>query len=209
MKSVLYILLLLVISEKVKAQNFEGEIIYLNSYKSKIPNLSNEKLTLMLGSRQEYYICGGNYKSEANGSIINTQLYDYKTNRLFNKTPKSDTLFWIDASKINDTIISYEVKKNVSSILGYACDLLTIKTKYSTSMYYYTESLALDKGKYINHNFGNWAFYTSKTGSIPLKIVIANNQFEMESLATEIISLRLDEKYFSLSNKPTAPNLKQ
>jgi hypothetical protein len=42
------------------AQNFEGKITYSNSYKSKIPNLSDDQLSSIMGTTQEYYIKGGN-----------------------------------------------------------------------------------------------------------------------------------------------------
>lgn len=46
------------------------------------------------------------------------QLYDYKTNRIYNKTPQSDALNWFDASANTDEVISFEIKKNAEKILG-------------------------------------------------------------------------------------------
>ena len=62
-------------------QNFEGKIIYSNAYKSKNPQMTDQQWTSMMGSTHEYLIKGGNYKSIANGTLV--QLHD--NNKL---TPK-------------------------------------------------------------------------------------------------------------------------
>lgn len=51
-------------------QTFEGKIVYKNSYKSKMPNMTDEQFTTMMGSTQEYFIKNGDYKSVANGSFF-------------------------------------------------------------------------------------------------------------------------------------------
>ena len=51
-------------------QPFEGEIVYENHYKSKMPNLTDQQFATMMGSRQEYYIKKGDYKSVTNGSPV-------------------------------------------------------------------------------------------------------------------------------------------
>ena len=43
-------------------QTFEGEIVYKNTYKSKLPNVTSEQFTTMIGSTQEYFIENGDYK---------------------------------------------------------------------------------------------------------------------------------------------------
>ncbi|MCH5598643.1 hypothetical protein [Niabella ginsengisoli] len=37
-------------------QTFEGKIIYKNTYKSKMPNVTDDQFTAMMGSIQEYFI---------------------------------------------------------------------------------------------------------------------------------------------------------
>jgi len=51
-------------------QSFEGKIVYQNAYKSKIPNVTDEQFTTMMGSTQEYFIKNGDYRSVANGSLF-------------------------------------------------------------------------------------------------------------------------------------------
>src|ERR1051325_11563956 len=113
MKSKLILLSAYIFSiEFVQAQIFQGEIVYNNKYTSKMKNLTDEMLNVMMGTKQEYFIKGGNYKSFLNGLSIIMQLYDYKTNRIYSRTAKSDTLYWFDASINTDTVTSFEIKKN-------------------------------------------------------------------------------------------------
>ena len=63
----LLILILLATTLTSSAQIFEGKMTYSNTYQSKLPNLKSEQLNSMMGTKQEYYIKGNNYKSLFNG----------------------------------------------------------------------------------------------------------------------------------------------
>lgn len=190
----------------VYGQNFEGEIIYANHFTSKIKNYTNEQLGDMIGTKQEYFIKGGNYKSFLNGQAVTMQLYDHKTNRFYNRTTKSDTLYWFDASTNTDEVISYELKKNVGNVLGNTCDAIIMKTRTGTTTIFYAAKYKVDSSLYVNHNYSNWAFYVSKTGALPLKTIIETNQFRMESTATEVKKLQLGDNYFNID--PSTPTKK-
>jgi len=185
----------------VYSQNFEGKIIYDNHFTSKMKNFTDEQLSTMMGTKQEYLIKGGDYKSLLNGQSITMQLYDYKTNRIYNRNAKSDTLYWFDASVNTDKIISYEIKKNEEQILDNICDAIIMKTRTGTTTIYYTERYKIDSSLYIDHNYSNWAFYTSKAGALPLKTVIETNQFRMESTAIEIKVIQLKDDFFNIDTK--------
>ena len=200
MKNTIFILCLFFFSTTVFAQSFEGEIVYANSYKSKMPGMTDEQLAALFGPTQEYFISGGNYKSLINGQAVTMQVYDYKTNRIYSKTPKSDTLYWVDASMNADTVLSYEIKKNRAVILGYQCDELILHTKTGTATFYFTDKLALESDRYKNHNYGNWSFFAAKSNSLPLKTVTESSMFRIESTAVEIKPLKLDKEYFAIDN---------
>ena len=69
-------------------QDFEGKILYNNVYKSKMPNMTDQQFTAMMGSQQEYSIKDGDYRSVSNGSLFQWQLY---VNRIINFTAKWQT----------------------------------------------------------------------------------------------------------------------
>ena len=182
-------------------QSFEGEIIYSNHFTSKMKNFTDEQLEAMIGSKQEYLIKGANYKSLLNGQSITMQLYDYKTNRIYNQKPKSDTLYWFDASINTDEVISFEIKKNVDEILGNQCDVIIMKTKTGTTTIFYSSRYKVDSKAYENHRYSNWAFYVGKTKALPLKTVIETNKFKMESTAIEIKPIEFGTDYFNIDPK--------
>ena len=68
-------LLTLLLTSNIKAQSFEGKIIYSNSYQSKVANYPSEQLNTLMGTQQAYVIKGRNYKSAFNGSFIKLQMY--------------------------------------------------------------------------------------------------------------------------------------
>jgi hypothetical protein len=180
------------------AQIFEGKIIYQNTYKSKVPSLSTEQLALMMGSVQNYYIKAGDYKSETNGKLILWQIYINKDNKLYNKLSNYEAILWNDGAINTDAIISTQLHKGVADILGYKCDELILDCKSGIQKYYFTSSLAVDTKLYSNHLFGNWYAYLSQANAIPLKIIIENPQFTLESVATEVKSMKLDKAIFEL-----------
>lgn len=107
-----------VISMTVFGQNFEGKITYQNSYTSKLPNVQDQQFNSMMGTTQEYIIKGGDYKSSSNGTLVQWQLYINKDNKLYNKMSNSETIFWNDGITNPDSIISVEINKDVTEILG-------------------------------------------------------------------------------------------
>lgn len=178
---------------------FEGEIIYRNSFESKVPNVSSEQMKALVGEKQEYFIKSGNYKSYTNGFSITVQLYIGETNKLYNKISGSDTLYWFNANVNSDLVVNSELIKNKEKILGEDCDALVLTTKSGQTTYFFSSRYPVDVSKFQNHNYGNWNYYLSKAKSIPLKIVIENKQFKMESVAQKIEAMELPDDFFAIS----------
>ncbi|MET4083193.1 hypothetical protein ABIB40_003162 [Pedobacter sp. UYP30] len=190
------------------AQTFEGKIVYRNAYKSKTPKMTNEQLTTMMGSAQEYFIKNGDYKSVTNGLFINWQLYVNKDNKLYSKLKSSETLIWNDASINTDKILKTEIHKNVMKILGYPCDELILTCKSGIQKYYFNKNLSVNPKLYIHHKFGNWYDVLSRSNSLLLKVIVETDQFSFVSVATGIKKMKLDESFFDLpKNQKTIRNL--
>lgn len=198
MKQIIITLYLAVCSLCVFGQSFEGEIIYQNKIKSKLPNLSDEQFSAMMGSVQNYFIKGGDYKSETNGTFILWQLYINKDNKLYNKVSNSPAILWNDGAVNSDEVLSAELNRGVAEILGYKCDELILKCKSGTQKYYFSSKLPVDSKLYANHQYGNWFAYLSKANAIPLKMIIDNAQFTLESIATLVKPMQLNAAKFQL-----------
>lgn len=198
MRKALVIVLTILSTITVFGQTFEGKIFYANTYKSKNPKMTDQQWTSMMGSTQEYLIKGGDYKSIANGTLVQWQHYINKDNKLYNKMSNSETAFWNDASVQGDEILKAEINKGVTEVLGYKCDEVILTCKSGIQKYYFNSKLSVDTKLFANHKFGNWFDYLSKSNSLPLKSVIETAQFTMESVATEVKPMKLDKKTFEL-----------
>jgi hypothetical protein len=179
-------------------QSFEGKIIYKNTYKSKMPNVTDEQFTTMMGSIQEYFIKNGDYKAVLNGSYFQWQLYVNKDNKLYNKMANSETLLWNDGATNPDEVLKAEVNKEVTEVLGYKCDELVLTCKSGTQKYYFNTKFSVDTKLFVNHKFGNWYAFLSNANALPLKSIVDNGQFTLESVATEVKEMKLDKTFFVL-----------
>lgn len=179
-------------------QNFEGEIVYKVNVITTLPSALQQQLVTMIGNQQEYYISNGYYKSLSNGALVTMELYDKPANRIYHTKPKSDTLYWFDASVNSDSVTGYEIRKNAETVLGYTCDVMVVKTTQQTLTYYYCDKFKLNSRDYTKHQYGNWDFFTAKCGTLPLKTIIERGQFKVESVATEILPMKLEASFFKV-----------
>jgi hypothetical protein len=198
MKTLKILLLLITISTLTFAQNFEGKVTYQNSYKSKMQGVTDEQFTAMMGTTQEYWIKGGNYKSTLNGSVVLWMLYVNKDNKLYSKLANSEIVYWNDGSQNTNEVIKAEINKEATTILGYKCDELVLTGKIGVEKYYFNSSLKIDGSLFKNHKYGNWSEFTSRANAIPLKMLIETPQFSIESTATEVKPMALEDQFFQL-----------
>jgi hypothetical protein len=197
MKKLLTIAMTVLIAT-VFGQNFQGRIVYQNTYVSKLPNVTSEQFTSMMGSTQTYIIKGGDYKSSANGTFFQWQLYINKDNKLFNKMSNSETVLWNDGAINSDEVLKVEVNKSVTEVLGYKCDEVVLTCKSGTQKYYFNSKLGVDISLFKGHLYGNWYDYLKVAKALSLKSVIDNAQFTLTCIATEVTELKLDDKEFQL-----------
>ena len=199
MNTLIRIFLLLVITSVISfAQPFEGKITYQNSYQCKLPNLTNEVFTAMMGTSIEYSIKGASYKTVSNGTFLLWQLYLPKDNKLYTKFSNTPAILWNDGAVNPDEVLKSELNKNVVDILGYSCDELVLTCKSGIQKYYFNSKLKMDSKLFENHKYGNFHDYVSKANAIPLKIIIDNVQYSLESVATAVEEQKIDEAIFAL-----------
>jgi len=194
----IFIILLLLNPIVGFAQNFEGEVVYQNNYKSKTASLNDQQLVAMMGSSQDWYISDGEYKSETNGTFTKWQLYINEDNKLYTKLTNSEVVLWNDAAVNSDSVLNVELHSNVVDILGYRCNELVLNCKSGVQEYYFSTKLPIDSKLFRNHKYGNWYAYLSKANAVPLKMVIETPQFILVSIAKEIKPMQLDQTMFRL-----------
>ncbi|MBI3235582.1 MAG: DUF4412 domain-containing protein [Bacteroidetes bacterium] len=182
----------------VLGQTFEGKIFYTNSFKSKNSKMTDQQWTAMMGSKLEYMIKGGDYKTISNGTVFQWQLYINKVNKLYNKMSTSAAALWNDAAVQGDEVLKIKVNRGVTKVLGYMCDEVILTCKSGVQKYYFNSKWSVNTKLFIKHKFGNWYDFISKSNSLPLKSIIETAQYTMVSVATDIKPMKLDAKIFEL-----------
>lgn len=199
MKSIAKIILLvLLMCTTTFAQSFEGKIIYENSFKSKMPSLTDELFTEMMGKSWEYSMKGASYHTLSNGTLMQWQMYLPKDNKLYTKFSNSPAILWTDGAVNADSVIKSELNKNALTILGNSCDELILTCKSGIQKYYFSSKFKVDPKLFKDHKFGNWYEYVSRGKAIPLKIMIENAQFVIESTATSVKKEKVNGQLFAL-----------
>lgn len=198
MKTIKWVTLMLSISSFAHGQTFEGKIIYKNEYKSKMANVADDQFSSMMGTTQEYYIKGGNYKSSTNGTFMQWQLYINGDNKLYSKMSSSPNISWTDCTVNADEMVNLQINKKVTTVLGHLCDELILTCKSGVQKYYFNSKYRIDSKLYTKHKFGNWNEIVSRTNAVPLKMIIDSPQVSWECVAVQIIPMTLDSKIFEL-----------
>jgi hypothetical protein len=198
------LILILLLSPIVAfAQFFEGKVVYANTYKSKMPNLTDQQLSAMMGSTANWYIKGGDYKSETNGTLVLWQTFVNKDNKIYTKIASSEALLYNDAALSDNEVIKAEVHKNVTEVLGYQCDELVLTTKTGLQKYYFSSKLPIDSKLFVNHKYGEWYAYLSKANAVQLKMIVETPQLILESVATAVTPMKLSAALFQLPANST------
>ena len=152
----------------------------------------------MMGTSQEVSAKGGDYQSTFNGTLVQWQIYINKDNKIYSKLSNSPAVLWNDAALNPDSVLSAKINKNIIEILGYKCDELILTCRSGIQKYYFNSNLKIDSKLFQNFKFQNRYEYLSRTNAVPLKIIIDNAQFSVESTATEVLAQKIDDALFVL-----------
>jgi hypothetical protein len=193
-----------------QGQLFEGKIVYNDYYESKTPTVSNKEWDEILGSKHEFYIKNGDYKVFYNGSTsraLRWSLYINEDNKIYGKKANTDTILWSDASLKSEILLDVILNKEVTEILGYKCDEIILITKNGSAKYYFNKKFSVDPKYFVNHKFGHWYDFISRSNSMILKSIIENGAFISYSEATEIKEMSMEDEFFKLPpNSKTKEN---
>ena len=192
--------MIILISFKSLSQEFEGEITYAISAKSKI-NIPAELLE-MIGNKSIFITKKGAYKQITNSTFMALQIYIPNEGKLYYKNNiESDTLLFKDVQKFENEVYEYEIVKNADTILGYVCDKLIQKSKSMQQDFYYNSSLRLNPIHFKNFT----AFEKNKVSeiikSLYLRSDVIYQNLVISSVAVEIKRKEIDDIEFSLPQK--------
>ncbi len=177
---------------------FEGKILYDNTYKSKNMLMPSGMWNSMMGSKGEYFIKGGNYKLISNGSLNKWQLYISEHNKIYSKISSSSSIYFNDGEIHTDVVQKIESNKGIIEILGYTCDEVILTCKTGVQKFYFNSELAVNTKLFEKHQFVNWHEYLKEAHALPLKRIVNTSHFTMESIATEVTIMKIEDSIFEL-----------
>jgi len=199
MLKLLFLFLIASLTQNVLGQNFEGKITYKISCISNLKDYSDGQVCSGVPLTQDYFIKNGDYKFVfSDSSDYQWMLYVNKENKIYNKMSWSDTIYWKDGTEIIDTILKVEIIEKAAKICGLQCDEIIFICKDEIHKFYYNTQISVDKNIFINHKYGNLYDFYKKSNSLVLKEIVENKYLTIESCATEIKRMKIDEEFFKL-----------
>ena len=126
------------------------------------------------------------------------QLYSPGENKLYSKLSNNEAAIWNDVTVNPDSVFSSVVHLKAIEILGYTCDELVLTCKTGVQKYYYSSKFPVDPKLFQKHAFGNWYEFVKVAKAMPLKMIVDNPQFVLESTATAVEPLKMEAKFFVL-----------
>ena len=113
-------------------------------------------------------------------------------------------MFYNDVKQELGTLKKISVKPTKEeSILGYSCKRITFELNDIKYTYYYSNDIYVDNKLFTEHNFGKWNKIVEITKSIPLKVIVENDIFIMESIAIDVRRGKVNKRLFNLP--PNSP----
>ncbi|GAB4127641.1 MAG: hypothetical protein OHK0045_19320 [Raineya sp.] len=210
----LFVLLSTIFSVHVAiAQYFEGYVKYVHQLEITDTTLAKNDVFLSynFGSSSILYIKGTDFRWTFSGCQMESQTYLASSNLLYEKYPKNDTLYTHSAGVENEVIIKDEIKESKVNVLGYKCQLLTVKSKFPKDnairgrMYYFAKKYPLHPNFFKKFKMNNNDQIFAKMGYLPLRFTMIYPGFRISYHAIEVKETKVNEKLFDLSNKKTKP----
>jgi hypothetical protein len=231
MKIILFILLL--ITNHVFSQSFEGKLIYTNTFEFII----SEKMKQM-GLTKEMF----SEKMKNEGKWIDTLILTYQQGNyhyLANSDPRSWTIYKPETNKIyifqegagadmcivSDASVDVEHKmtgkmpviKKLDSLVtvnGITCNIVRVEWKAGTYDYYYnSEQLLVDPKLFAGHIHDGWAEFLKISHALPQRIIrSAGNFVIITSTLVKVEPSEIDSALFAIPelvpeiNKVEVPN---
>lgn len=193
--------LLLFTGINAQQKEFEGVVEYKVEVKSSNRNISDESLAhiFSMGPTDKSYIKNGNYIRES--SLCKTYYLNDKQ-RVYMKFPRLDTLYYLNYDADTTTLLSVEKSGKRQTILGYACEQITLTTPGISYSYYYAPSLHIDPSHDANNTISHYADYIKEAKGIYLWAESKAEIGKFTSTATNVRAEALDDKIFELPALP-------
>lgn len=208
MKRILVIIVWLVGTTSLSAQNFSGEIIKQTTIMAKQEGLDTDSiLNAKLGDTSVYLITDGYYKSvyQKNGKMTYGYTYRKGENKMFDEDAELPYITYRDARKSSGPMADWQVfADSTITVLGYECFLVKQEYETHTSYSYYTNELKVRYDNFEGHQVADWYNRLKDLdGAQLLKVVSEYPEYTEISEATRVDVRAVEISEFDLPiNKP-------
>ena len=188
-----------------KPLEFEGVISFSHTVIPKEKDYDVNYDYSGIGKTSDFYYKNGNYKWLTYNSYFIMDLFISKDKKNYLLTTSSDSMYWLNSSITDIEVLDYSITKNVDTILGYICNVLTIKLKpesksepISYRRYYFSNKFYVNPEHFKDCKGNCYELIYSQIKSIPLRI-----EFEWPNRiviweAVNVESKTIDESFFKL-----------
>lgn len=195
----LYTLIILLTSTLSFSQDFEGVINYDITFEKIGENnsINIKELEEFIGTKSKFITKNGAYKQLSEGKFMAFQIYNASESKLYYKDIiESDTLYFKDLTKFENTEFEYEIIKNADTILNHVCHKLIYKTAELEEHYYFSPDLKQSPKYFQNFTVGNKNKLTELMKSVYLRYDVIYYGISIKSIATEIKIQKINDTEF-------------
>ncbi|TNE79841.1 MAG: hypothetical protein EP332_09690 [Bacteroidetes bacterium] len=181
---------------------FEGII----SYKTEVSDLdgtfTNAQLNVLFGDSMTLYVKGNNYKMVFNGRDILSVVYLGDSNKQYAIRYGIDSIYVGDCSKERQPLLSSILGSESDTILGKLCRSISNTLGPYVHQYWFDSTLAIEDGRFQNHQFGHLNAYFAKSKSWYLKYQYQGIRYSLTHTAVGLNQVSLDCAEFSIPDWP-------
>ena len=188
------------------AQSFSGKIQYTNTFTDLKNNDITDRMSSFFGKEKHYFINDSNYKAYNQNNRL-AYLYNSSTNTYYSSGGGNSKINKTDASTKTTKLYSTKMLPEKITICGYECISMEENTESSTTVYFFSPLVRIDKTSYAKHNFGNWNAYLAATnGALPLKHIYTDkkNGYIWTCTAREIKGQLFTQSDFDIDRESAA-----
>lgn len=209
MKLLLYLLPFIFTTNRTFGQNFEGKISYWVDYQNNKTHEYDTSLTIGLGNIEMFYIKNGDFLITGNGLKKEWILYKSSANKIYEKYKNNDTLYVIDASINNDTILDTWHHKTSVKITSTVNGVKKTRTeKYKECVfnlngrmeyfYYFRGKYKVDSKLFANFKREHFGNFLAISNSLPAIRNYNIDGFNCNKNANYFTPGKLDDKLFEI-----------
>ncbi|WP_127131781.1 hypothetical protein [Pseudoflavitalea rhizosphaerae] len=191
---------LLLVSNIIFGQDyFEGEIGFRFEIEKKDPSFDLKSIVSYPAKQSVFYFKNGNWVDKLDTGMIEYQCFNHVRNLQLYKIRGVDTLLYYSYEKRTpeqDSVLSITSQENTDTILGKACNRLTLRTVKMTLTFIYSPDIKINPDWFSKTKGGYYDLIYSRMKSLYLMYILETDQYISKGIATRINYEKIPDEFF-------------